>query len=47
MVRAAVCACRCCLWCLERCLQFITEYAYVPALHARCVKPSIYGNNLC
>ncbi|CAE7470350.1 slc44a4 [Symbiodinium sp. CCMP2456] len=29
VVRAAVCACRCCLWCLERCLQFITEYAYV------------------
>ncbi|CAJ1410695.1 unnamed protein product [Effrenium voratum] len=29
VVRALVCTCRCCLWCLEKCLQFITEYAYV------------------
>ena len=28
IVRMLVCGCRCCLWCLEKVLQIITEYAY-------------------
>lgn len=29
VTKAIVWALRCCLWCLESCLQFLTEYAYV------------------
>ena len=33
IVRMLVCGCRCCLWCLEKVLQFITEYAYASRQH--------------
>ena len=28
-VQVAIKCTRCCLWCLEKCLQFITGYAYI------------------
>ena len=31
LVRMVFCLCRCMLWCLEKVLQFITEYAYARA----------------
>jgi len=29
VTKAIIWALRCCLWCLEKCVQFLTEYAYV------------------
>tara|TARA_B100000780_G_C20970545_1_gene387493 strand:- start:87 stop:230 length:144 start_codon:yes stop_codon:yes gene_type:complete len=28
-MQVAIKCTRCCLWCLEKCLQFITGYAYI------------------
>merc|ERR1712087_687977 len=29
VIKATVRALRCCLWCFEHCIQFLTEYAYI------------------
>lgn len=29
LVRAVMCCCRCCFWCLEKCMRFINRNAYV------------------
>lgn len=29
MVRAVLCCCRCCFWCLEKCMRFINRNAYI------------------
>lgn len=39
VVRALLCCCRCCLWCLEKFLKFINRNAYVYC--------AIYGKNFC
>ncbi|XP_063885368.1 choline transporter-like 2 isoform X3 [Scylla paramamosain] len=39
IIRALLCCCRCCLWCLEKFLKFINRNAYVYC--------AIYGKNFC
>lgn len=34
-----VCCCRCCLWCLEKCLKFINKNAYI--------ETALYGYDFC
>ncbi|XP_053593865.1 choline transporter-like protein 1 isoform X1 [Microplitis demolitor] len=38
-MRALLCCCHCCLWCLENVLKFLTRNAYI--------ETAIYGCNLC
>lgn len=35
----AMCCCRCCLWCLEKCLKFINKNAYI--------ETALYGLDFC
>ena len=39
VARVVGCCCRCCLWCLEKCLRFLTKNAYIVT--------AIYGYNFC
>lgn len=45
LVRMIFCLCRCSLWCLEKVLQFITEYAYAraQAKHSNLVLTKIFA----
>eukprot|EP00041_Stephanoeca_diplocostata_P020494 m.460343 g.460343 ORF g.460343 m.460343 type:complete len:685 (+) comp21592_c0_seq1:197-2251(+) len=39
IARFAMCCCRCCLWCLEKCLKFINKNAYI--------ETALYGLDFC
>jgi choline transporter-like protein 2/4/5 len=39
VVDAIVCCCQCCMWCLDKCMQFINKNAYIQV--------AIYGYSFC